>query len=334
MNQNVSTKHESVKIASDTAGVTLAGTWSEPDAASAAVLLLPGSGPQDRHETIQSQQPFRELADQLNAVGIATLRCDDRGVGESTGDYLSADEVQILADAEKQLQWIMNEHGSLPVSIVGHSQGALFALRLAERVNSIQRLILLGATFRPGMTFMMEMREQLAQDAGLTGDEFKNYMEHSRQLFWALTEIEDPTERERKLRDLIRSTVSTARDEDFFPDFSSVDEYVDFAVKDSLEWEVLTLLKSRPAEHLAKVSNELEIPVLALWGQLDRHLNAEMESSTYEEVRGPTSKGEILPGLNHLFQVSQMGYLEDYEKDGPTMRPPVVDRIAEWLSAS
>lgn len=317
-----------VRIAASSPDLELAGTWTLPENPSAVALLLPGAGPLDRDASGLGQRPFLHLAGQLAQHGIATLRCDDRGVGESGGDYLAADEDVILADARQQLQWIKQEFPDLALGIIGHAQGALFAMRLAATSPDVHRLVLLSANFRPGMTFMMEMREQLAGDTGLSGEELAAYMEHSRELFWAITEIDDAREREHKVREVIRATVSHAEDIDFQPDFQSVDQYVEFAARDSLEWEIRTLLRSRPAEHLAR----LTCPVLALWGERDRHLDPEVEATTFQETCEPPNKGEILPGMNHIFQLSDTGRIEDYPHDGPPMQPPLPERIAAWFS--
>ncbi|MEM1330991.1 MAG: alpha/beta fold hydrolase [Planctomycetota bacterium] len=317
----------SITLQSSTPGTTLAGTLSLPDDAHHAVLLLPGSGPQDRDETLEGQAPFRVLAQLLAELGIATLRCDDRGEGESEGDYLAIDGPTLLADAQCQLDALREQVPGVPVSVLGHSQGALFALRLAAKA-SVDRVIFLAGAVRPGFEMMMAMREQLADDVGYDDELRAAFLEHSRLLFEAVVRTEDPIDREHAVRELLAETVEGATDEDFQPDFENAEEYLDFAVADTMEWEVRELLLSDGCEDLARCV----VPVLGLWGSVDVHLDAEAEREAFDAAAPGGSRSELLPGLNHLFQQSETGSIDDYESDGPPMREPVAELIASWCA--
>ncbi len=316
-----------VTLNSSTPGVTLAGTLRSPRVPLASALLLPGSGPLDRNESLGGQRPFEELAAALSASGIASLRCDDRGVNQSTGDYLSIDANTLLADASAQLQFLSSELPSIPFAVIGHSQGALFATRLAATEPRVAKVVLLGAAMRPGIQIMMSMRQLLADDAGLTGEARASYIEHSQLLFDTLVEHEDCVERARAVRALIADSVRGANDSDFLPDFGGVDAFIDFAVEDAMEWEVRELLMS----HTASEVREVNSPTLAIWGARDRHVDAEQELSAFIDSKHTHHRGMIIPGLNHLFQRSKLGRIEDYPSDGPTMQDPAIELITDWI---
>jgi uncharacterized protein len=153
-----------VRIAADS-GRTLAGTWWLPDSSAAlsagaspawpAVLLLSGSGPQDRDGARADLPGYalqREIADSLVHRGFAVLRLDDRGVGQSTGSFLGSTTYDFARDAELAAQWVraqpMIDRSRL--TLVGHSEGALVALLVAASDSNVRALVLLGAASRTG----------------------------------------------------------------------------------------------------------------------------------------------------------------------------------------
>lgn len=318
---------ELVEIQVHACDIVLAGTFESPKSPAAAALLLPGSGPQDRDETIGCQKPLLHLAMSLSARGIATLRCDDRGVGGSGGEYLAIDGGTLLTDAGSQLSWLSDRCPDLPLAVIGHSQGALFALRLAAVEERVACAVLLGAAVRPGMEFMLGMRELLADDAGLTGQDRSAYLDHSRALFSAIATTDKPGNRRDAVRRLIGESMVGATEADVAPDFTSVEEYVEYAVADALEWEVRELLLSDPASVLA----EVKAPVLGLWGTLDRHVHAQHEKNAFDRACSASCVSRILPAMNHLFQHSATGQITEYPNDGPPMCDPLPNLITEWI---
>ena len=319
---------EQVRVASADHGIRLAGTYCTPEDVRGIAILLPGSGPQDRDETIAGQKPFLVLASELAHRGVASLRCDDRGVGGSQGDYLSIDGATLLADVRCQLRWLRERQPDTPLAVIGHSQGGLFALRLA-RVERVDCVVLLAAAIRPGLESMMSMRERMASDAGYSGAQWEAYLEHSRALFRTIIENEDISRRRHEVQRLIEFSVRGATDADFQPDFASVMEYVEYAVADAMEWEVRELLRSDPRRHLMACT----VPVLGLWGDRDRHLDPVQELGAFEACAPVGCRGLILQGRNHLFQRSATGAMTDYRSDGPPMGERVAALIAEWVVA-
>ncbi len=195
-------------------------------------------------------------------------------------------------------------------------------------MRSVTSVVLLGAAIRPGMEFMMRMREMAADEMGFAGDEREVYLAHSRSLFEAIAHIDDANERRTAVEAEIMASVAGATDADFRPDFDGVDDFVDFAVSDALEWEVRELLLSRPLVELAAVS----IPVLAIWGDKDRHVDAVEEREIFDQVGGSRNSSTLLQGLNHLFQRSETGMMDSYGVDGEPMLEPVPDMIADWVT--
>lgn len=147
--------------------VTLAGTLTTPGGAGPhpAVLLIAGSGPLDRDGN-HKRLPLglsKDLAEVLNAAGWATFRYDKRGVGESTGDYMSAGFYDELADATAALEWLGDHPDIGAVVPVGHSAGSLHAAELAARGRAPNGAVLLAYTLSTG-------EETLIWQAGQIGE--------------------------------------------------------------------------------------------------------------------------------------------------------------------
>ena len=130
--------------------VTLAGTLTLPadDGLHPAVILISGSGPQDRDGAmppIPAYTPFAAIADRLAQQGIAVLRYDDRGVGESSGEYIQADEEDFVEDAEAALEYLTSRKDidSSRIGLIGHSEGGMIAAIVAGK--------------RPGVGFVVSL---------------------------------------------------------------------------------------------------------------------------------------------------------------------------------
>ena len=160
-------------ISFDSHGFQLSGTITIPEGAPErpAILLLPGSGQIDRDDNAKTLKInlFTELVSTLNESGFITLRYDKRGVGESQGDYWSCGFDDLLDDAEQAISFLSNEPGvdSNKVFVLGHSEGASIALRLAARGNNIAGVIALAGFAKTGEETMLWQTKQVGES--LTG---------------------------------------------------------------------------------------------------------------------------------------------------------------------
>lgn len=125
---------EEVTFTNEKAGATLAGTLTVPNDARTVLLMVTGSGQQDRDETLFEHKPFAVIADYLARQGIATLRYDDRGFGQSTGGELkNATTQDIAADAAAGIEWLRNSKRFQKVGLLGHSEGGQIAFILGAQ---------------------------------------------------------------------------------------------------------------------------------------------------------------------------------------------------------
>lgn len=182
---------EEVSIASAD-GVRLAGTLAIPAGASvarkvSAVVLISGSGPQDRDETVPTvpgYRPFREIADTLARRGIAVLRYDDRGFGESTGNFAAATPLDFAQDVRAAVAWLRARPEIAPgrVGLIGHSEGGLVAPIVAADDNAISAVVLLAAPGRRGREIIeYQQRYQVAHDTSIAPSEADSALAAGRQ---------------------------------------------------------------------------------------------------------------------------------------------------------
>jgi len=320
-------------------GVELAGTLTLPRGPGPwpAVVLVSGSGQQDRDETLMDHKPFLVLADALSRVGIAVLRYDDRGVGGSTGDPTKGTSVDFARDAEAGIDWLQKQPGIDParIGIVGHSEGGLIAALLAERRTDLAGIVMLAGTGVDGGRILVSQGELVLKSEGL-GD--ADQIRRSRIMQEAMIdavrgsdESTDPAALAAKAGTRIRS--------DLADEIEKADDaakaQLDAAVADGLRrlsapW-FRFFIGHDPATALAKVT----CPVLAVIGekdvQVDPGLNLPAIRQALAAGGNADATVEELPGLNHLFQTCTTGAVSEYDRIEETFAPVALGTVRDWL---
>lgn len=315
-------------------GVTLAGTLTLPqgDGPHPAVLLVSGSGPQDRDETLLGHKPFLVLADYLTRRGIAVLRVDDRGTGASTGRFMGATSDDFARDAEAAVRWLRArpEVADDRVGIVGHSEGGLIGPLVASRTPEVAFLVLLAGPGIPSSELLVMQGALISRAGGDTEREIERTGALQRQMFSAIRSIADSA----ALRDTLqaiarRYQASLTPEERASPDAS--DATFAAAIGTLISPWYRWFLRYDPAAALRAT----RVPVLALNGALDLQVSADENLAAIErELRAGGNRDvtvEKLPGLNHLFQTARTGAPSEYAEIEETFSPAVLQRIADWI---
>jgi len=320
-------------------GFSLGGTLTLPDPEKygngpyPAVVLISGSGQQDRDESILGHKPFLIIADYLTRHGIAVMRYDDRGVGDSevkesklvteatTSDF-ATDTIAVI-NKLKTMKEIDSDH----IGLIGHSEGGLIAPMVADRMgNNIDFIILLAGPGVKGDLLLVKQTELLLKAAGVSDESIKAQSEIRRKLFEAV-EDDDEAIAKKYLKKLITKQLeSTGRK----VTDTEIQDALKTAEKQLLNPWMRYFLSYDPAPVLARV----KCPVLALNGTRDLQVWHKQNLDAIERIR----KQADLPvtviryeGLNHLFQPARTGTVSEYITIETTIDEQVLSDMTEWI---
>ncbi|WP_421789704.1 serine aminopeptidase domain-containing protein [Hyphobacterium sp.] len=298
--------------------VQLAGTLQLPDTEgpAPAILMLNGSGPQDRDATVMGQPVFAVLADALAARGIATLRLDDRGVGGSD-TVAPASPFDLASDATAALAALREAGGVLAscTGILGHSEGGLIAFLAAEEANPSFLIPLAGMHMTMAET-LYDQSEALFMASGAG----QAAVDQNRALQTAMFEVM----RDESVEDYAAALIEalTARG---FPRQA--------AEQQAAIWGQPYSIASLDLDSRQQMA-AYDGPVHAFFGGLDLQVLAGPQSERLLEARGgqPTEI-TVLDGLNHLFQEAETGLIQEYATAPHAMAPQALDAIADAAEA-
>jgi alpha-beta hydrolase superfamily lysophospholipase len=331
-------------------GHTLEGTLFLPDGASKArpvpgVLLVSGSGPQDRDEALMGHKPFLVLADALARRGIAVLRCDDRGVGGSTGSYATAVTDDFMSDAVLEFGTLANIEGidAARLGIIGHSEGGLVAPMAVVNMDeqhatqpaSAARpafIVLMAGTGVNGDAILREQNKRILLATGLTEAQIAPAVAAHAAYLDAVKSGASAEVLRASAKKLVLAQIALGGTDPATIPAATLEVQVDAALAQVGSPWMKRFLVLDPAVSLRKV----KCPVLVLNGTLDTQVDAVQNVPPIEsalKVSGAPTTVKIMPGLNHLFQRAQTGAIDEYSKIEITIDPEVLDVIASWVLA-
>jgi hypothetical protein len=326
----------------DNGDITLAGTLTLPDTAGPhpAVVLITGSGPQDRDESLAPVapiKPFRLIADALTREDIAVLRYDDRGVGESTGDFGTATTADFASDAAAAIDYLLTRDEINPeqIGILGHSEGGTVSAMLGATNSEIDYIISMAGTAVDGRDILRVQNRSLMEAEGATQEQIDAQVAFVEEIFdvvdsqdsealetliyeRTLEQAGELSESEREaLGDLETYARTTAEQAmatygtAWFPAFLNYDPGTDWA--------------------------ETTVPVLALFGGKDVQVDAEQNAPALEAALTEAGNEDyeivVFPNANHLFQEAETGGLSEYGTLPAEFTPDFLPTIIEWLHA-
>lgn len=315
--------------------VKLAGTLTIPagDGPHPAVLLLSGSGGQDRNEELLGHQPFWVIADRLSRNGIAVLRVDDRGVGQSTGNLSQASNDDLRADAQALVEKL-RAHAKVDgerVGLLGHSEGGIIAGMVAAADPKIAFVVLLASPILEGRGLMALQLEKILLASGVPEALVERQVRAQQEAFEGLAngDREVIASGVRKL--ILLQTFGSPTPPP--PEMrASIEQQVAAQVELFLTPRFSGFVLCDPMETLV----DAKAPILALFGALDVQVPAEPNRERLKEEMpkdGPAPEVVVFPGLNHLFQTAKTGLPQEYATIEETMSPAVLEKITAWITA-
>ena len=304
----------------------LTGTLTLPDGAGPfpAVLLITGTGAQDRDESVLGHRPFLVLADALTRGGTAVLRVDDRGVGGSAGRVADATYDDLVADIRAGLAFLRARAEVDPArtGLVGHSEGGYLAPLVAQCApDEVGFAVLIAGPAVSGEEVLVEQNRLLLAASGETSQQVDAQVAFVRELCRLLRARDDDAART-LIRDHARARAATlppeqraAAEQDQVP--------VDEALRSFVTYDPAPALQA------------LRVPVLAVYGSKDLQVPAAQSEPVMRELLAghPDATVRTFDGLNHLMQPATTGHPREYGPTETTMDPQVLALIAEWLAA-
>jgi pimeloyl-ACP methyl ester carboxylesterase len=298
-----------------------------------AVLLITGSGPQDRDETVAGHKPLLVLADHLTRRGVAVLRADDRGVGQSAGDFFSATSADFAADARAGVEHLTRRKEVNPrqVGLIGHSEGGLIAPMLAAHPSDVAFVVMLAGQGLPGDEVLYLQGEKILQAGGASAERLARQRELQTQLVALVKAEKDPDALERKVRALLDAEVAKLAEEN-----KEEAALLKAGAQSQLRMVKSPWLRYFIAHDPRPTLRQVRCPVPALVGSKDLQVAPQPNQLAIERAMKEGGNTDVTvkerPNSSHLFQPCTTGELAEYAEIEETVAPAAPELIADWIA--
>jgi fermentation-respiration switch protein FrsA (DUF1100 family) len=325
---------EEVTFENAKAGITLAGTLTLPskEGVFPAVVLITGSGPQNRDEELMGHKPFLVIADYLTKNGIAVLRFDDRGTAASKGNFKTATSVDFSTDVSSAVSYLLSrkEINKKKIGLIGHSEGGIIAPMVANSNKDIAFIVLLAGTGIPGDQLLLLQQQLIGKASGISDGDLQKAREINTHVFEIVSKSTNPEQLKPELTDYLTQSLKDIPDSQKPKGMSDAD-LVKMQVDQIASPWMVYFIKYNPAVALEKV----KCPVLALNGEKDLQVppkeNLEAIKKALDKGRNKKVTTIELPGLNHLFQECKTGSPSEYASIEQTFSPKALTEVLKWI---
>lgn len=325
---------EEVLFENEKDNVVLAGTLTYPKEGNnfPAVIMITGSGGQDRNEELLGHKPFLVISDFLTRNGIAVLRFDDRGIAQSTGDHSKATSEDFAKDVLAAVQFIKErkEIDKTKIGLIGHSEGGIIAPLAAIQSNDVSFIVMMAGPGIPGDSILYLQGALIQKSEGEDDESINRNIKMQREVF---TIVKNSTDDKKLVDDLRRKFY------DEYPNMSDKEKteigdpevYLDAQIKTITSSWFKYFLRFDPVPVLEKV----KCPVLAINGEKDLQVPPKENLSAIKKAleKGGNKNFEIieLKGLNHLFQTTETGRISEYSQIEETISPLALQTMLDWI---
>jgi pimeloyl-ACP methyl ester carboxylesterase len=306
-------EEEEVYIPNSEAKINLAGTLTIPAGKGPypAVVLISGSGAQNRDEEIMGHRPFLVLSDFLTRNGVAVLRYDDRGTAKSEGNFNTSTTYDFSTDAEAALNYLLTrkEIDAGRIGLIGESEGGLIAPMVAARNGKVGFIVLMAGPGVRGDEILMRQFEIISLASGMDENMVRTSLVERRKAF------------------------------DIMLTGATGDEMKASMQKAGIQAELLQMISPWMVYFVrhdpAPVLENVKCPVLALFGSKDMQVPPDVNIPAMRQAlaRGGNSRATVkeLPNLNHLFQECKTGLPSEYYSIEETISPVAMGAVLEWI---
>lgn len=325
---------EDVVFRNTEANITLSGTLTLPakDGNYPAVILITGSGPQNRNEEVAGHKPFLVISDHLTRNGIAVLRYDDRGFGQSTGDFKSATSLDFARDVESAISYLKTrpEINKGKIGLVGHSEGGMIAPIVASKSPYVNFIVLLAAPGIKGDKLLLMQSALIGRAMGVSEEDIQKSLKLNAVVYGMIAKSDNPETLKADLTRFAKDHIKDMPDK-LVPPNMTKEQFV-LANVDALStpwWQYL--LNYDPAAAIEKVT----CAVLVLNGEKDLQVPPKENLAAIEEAfkKGGNQNVTVkeLPDINHFFQECETGSPVEYAKIEQTFSPVALKEMSHWI---
>lgn len=319
--------------------VHFAGTLTYPNKNGIfpTVILISGSGQQDRDETIFEHKPFAVIADFLTKKGFAVLRVDDRGTGKTTGEVIKATSVDFASDVEAGIEFLKTrkQTDTKHIGLLGHSEGGLIASLIAGRRKDVDFIVLMASPGVKGSDVLTGQMQAILLSQKISYESVELYKKLYQQVISISINEKDTVGAFNKLWSYYQQWKQTATERNLVELNIKDDESTKKMLKGMMEafsspWMKYFLL-SDATKDLVKTNAK----VLALNGEKDLQVLAEPNltgiKAALQNSKSQAFEVKTLPGLNHLFQQCTKCTVAEYGELEETINPDALTILGDWL---
>ncbi|RAJ02295.1 hypothetical protein LX64_03304 [Chitinophaga skermanii] len=325
---------EDVTFPNETDHITLAGTLTKPKSGGPfpVVVLITGSGPQNRNEELMGHEPFLIWADYLTKQGIAVLRYDDRGVGKSTGNYAKSGIPDFFRDAQAAVNYLATRSDIDPkkIGLMGHSEGGVVAPMVAAEDKRVAFVVSLAGVGINGVELMAKQNYLVWKSNGKTEAEALEREKLMRELFIIANATPNKNELGKKAKTVLEQLYATSLSEEEKKKVTPEMFNLQTAMSVSSP-SIAAILNIQPEKYLPYI----KCPVLAVNGEKDIQVQADENLQGFDTQIKKGGNKQIttkkFPGLNHLFQHCTTCTVAEYAEIDETVAPAVLQYVGAWM---
>ncbi len=315
-------------------GFTLAGTLTLPakEGQYPAVVMITGSGPQNRDEELLGHKPFLVISDFLTKNGIAVLRFDDRGTAGSKGDFNSATSADFATDVRAAVDYLLTrpEIKKDQIGLMGHSEGGIIAPMVAAESPDIAFIVLLAGTGIRGDKLLLLQQELIGRASGISEKDLKTAGKINRKIFKTILKSKNIEKLKTNLTNIMKQAVKENPEMEV-PKGMNVEELIKTQVSQVTTPWMQYFIKYDPAISLKKV----KCPVLAVNGEKDLQVPPKENLLPIKNTLLKSGNNNVttieFKGLNHLFQECTSGSPSEYGTIEQTFSPIALEEIKNWI---
>lgn len=320
------------------ADITLAGTLTLPESGAPhpAVVMITGSGPQNRDEELFGFKPFHLIADHLTRNGIAVLRYDDRGVGGSTGSVSEATTEDFARDVLAAVDFLKNRSDIDPerIGLIGHSEGGIVAPLASSMSDDVAFMVLMAGTSVSGAEILIEQGALIMRASGATEADMEQQIAFQKRTFEAIRSGDGWDELAADLETRLRESIAEMPDSQRNA-ITDVDAYIDAQIQAQLTALQTPWLRYFLDYDPAVTLRTIDTPILALFGELDLQVPPAQNRGPLEQAlrdgNHPDYTVRVLPRANHLFITATTGSPTEYATLEKVFVPEFLPLITEWI---